>query len=278
MPVASGIRSAFRTMAPINPALGEQTPEGTLPIIAGDGTTPWQYYAKPYERTGSLPMIAVVVGGLGMNKSVTEAALQLPDTITLSFSPYARDVTSWGIAARAVGHEVMLDLPLELSTYPASDPGPYGLLLANDGEENARRLRWLLGRFTGYTGFLMPQNEAFSSSDAAFQALVKSIGARGLLLVIGQEPARGETKQILAGSKTPAVVADLLIDEEPSAAAIKTRLLSLEQTARTRGYAVGIAQPYPLTMQLLAEWAAALEKTGFVLVPVSFAAGLNTSS
>ena len=44
-----------------------------------------------------------------------------------------------------------------------------------------------------------------------------------------------------------------------------------------RGYAVGIAQPFPVTIQQLNLWAAKLQQDGFVLVPVTFIAHLRFS-
>jgi polysaccharide deacetylase 2 family uncharacterized protein YibQ len=274
---AATVTPSSSAVPPINPALTQETPDGPLPIISGNGLKSWQYYAKPYERKGSLPMIAIIVGGLGANKAVAESALALPETVTLSFSPYARDIGNWVIAARASGHEMMLDLPLELSTYPASDPGPYGLLVGNNAAENSQRLSWLMSRFAGYIGFLMPQNEAFSSNNEGFKALLKTLAERGLMLVIGNEPAKSETKSAITDSKVANIVADVLIDEELSPDAIQMRLLSLQQIAKERGFAVGVAQPYPITMQQLAAWSAKLEQAGFVLVPVSFATRLKIS-
>src|SRR3546814_2917386 len=56
------------------------------------------------------PRIAVVLTGLGLSDSATAAAIEeLPSAVTLSFSPYARDLERWIALARARGHEVMLD-------------------------------------------------------------------------------------------------------------------------------------------------------------------------
>lgn len=259
-----------------NAALIQQTADGPMPMVA-NGQKPWQYYGKAYERKGSLPMIAIVVSGLGVNKSVAESALSLPETVTLSFSPYTHDMENWATASRAAGHEMMIDLPLELSSYPASDPGPYGLLVANDPTENSRRMAWLMTRFAGYVGFLMPQNEGFSSNDTAFKAMLKSIDDHGLMIVIDHEPAMDATKATIRESRVAHVTADVLIDEELSPDAIQARLQSLQQAAKEHGYAVGIAQPYPISIQQISLWSAKLAQAGFVLVPVSFVARLKTS-
>ena len=220
-------------------------------------------------------MIAVIVTGLGQNKTTTDLAIKLPENFSLSFSPYAKDVSIWTNSARSFGHEIMFDLPLEPSNYPASDPGPYGLLVGKGNQENNSRLQWLMSRSKGYVGFLTSQNEVFSSNDDAFKTLLGSFFNRGLMLVMGHEPAKNETRQILGDSKTPHVVADLLLDEELSAVAIQSRLVALEKMASKRGYAIGIAQAFPLTIQQLNAWSAQLEKDGYELVPVTLITSLK---
>jgi len=260
-----------------SPALMEKTAAGMLPVIGKDGMTPWRYYAKPYERKGTLPMIAIVVCSLGENTAVTDSALRLPESIAVSFSPYAHDVANWAKAARLSGHEILLNLPLQPSNYPVSDPGPQGLLVGKPAEETQARLQWLMSRFQGYVGFVTPQNESFSSDNEAFKALLQALSNRGLMLVVGHEPPKSETKQMLESGNTANVVGDVLIDEDLSPTAIQTRLTSLEQIAKTRGYAMGIAQAYPITIQQLNAWAAKLNDAGFVLVPVTFITKLRFS-
>jgi hypothetical protein len=265
-------------IAALRENLAQKSDVGIVPAVASDGGKSWRYYARSYTRKGNRPMIAVIVTGLGQNKNVTDMAVKLPEYFSLSFSPYAKSIISWSDAARASGHEILMDLPLEPSNYPASDPGPYGLLVEKGAQENGARLQWLMSRTQGYIGFVAPQNEVFSAEDESLKMLLGGLYGHGLMLVMGHDPARNETKQLLVDTKTAHVVADALLDEELSAAAIQAKLLSLEQVATKRGYAIGVAQAFPLTIQQLNVWAAQLEKDGFVLVPVSYIAGLRFAS
>lgn len=267
---ASVIRPSIMPLADVQEAMLEKTPTGNLPVIGPKDQKPWRTYAKPYAHKGHLPTIAIVMTGLGQNKSVTDAAMRLPENISLSFSPYARELTSWAHAARVSGHEILIDLPLEPSNFPASDPGPYGLLAGKGTVENGKRLDWIMSRTEGYIGFVTPLNEAFSGSDNAFKDMLERLEARGLMIAMSHDPASTDTKKILDASKAAYTIADIVIDEELSAIAIQAKLQSLEQTASKRGFAVGMGQGYPLTVQQLALWTAQLEKDGFVLVPLSF--------
>lgn len=263
--------------ADINSLLAESVKEGTVPRIAADGTRAWKYYAKPYTKDSRKPMIAIVVTGLGQNKKVTQYAIALPENVTLAFSPYAPQVEQWSKSARLAGHESMLELPLEPADYPATDPGPYGLMLGKGSQDNEAHLRWLMARMPTSVGFVTPRNEKFSSSTEDFKLLLQSLANRGLMLVIAKDPAREEIKGLLNESTIPNIIADQPIDEELSPSLIQARLYALEQLAHKKGYAVGIAGSYPLTIAELQAWIKQLEAKGVVLVPLSTIAKLDYS-
>jgi polysaccharide deacetylase 2 family uncharacterized protein YibQ len=265
-----GIKPSSVPPAVVKDELIEKTDAGNLPVIGPKGLKPWSYYAKRYAHKGNLPTIAIIITGLGQNRTATEAAIKLPENMSLSFSPYAKEAVNWANAARIAGHEIFVDLPLEPSNFPASDPGPYGLLVGKGLEENNTRLKWLMSRLEGYVGFVTPLNESFSNNDAVFKELLDQLTARGLMIAMPHEPARNDTRKIIDISKTPYSIADILVDEELSAAAIQARLQLLEKTASKRGFAIGVAQAYPISMQQLGEWSNNLEKKGFTLVPLSF--------
>lgn len=256
-------------VASMKASLSEKSDVGLLPVIGSDGTMPWQYYSKGEVYKGSAPVVAIIVTGLGVGRQVTDSAIKLPENITLSFSPYAQNVESWATAARVTGHEILMDLPLQPAEYPLSDPGPYGLLVAKEQSENEKKLKWLLSRFGAYTGLLTPQSEAFIGDKDSFAMLLDALGKRGLMLVLGREVVKEDTKKQLEAMKTPVITADVLLDEEINVSAIQARIATLEQMARDKGYAVGIAQAYPVTIEQLGQLKDRFNKEGVVLVPLS---------
>lgn len=207
--------------------------------------------------------------GLGKNKYVSELALRLPEEINLSFSPYSNDIGSWMASARVSGHEVLINLPMEAANYPVSDPGPLGLLVSKEQGENEMKIRKLMDRKAGFVGFLSPHDEAFIENNELLKSLMQVIAGRGLMLVVGKQPPKNETKEILETSNVANVIVDNIVDEELTETAIQARLALLEQTAKQRGYAVGVANAYPLTIKQLEKWAAKEDENGFHLVPVS---------
>jgi polysaccharide deacetylase 2 family uncharacterized protein YibQ len=233
-----------------------------LPIIAANGQTAAQAYARPFTATGR-PKVSVVIGGLGLNPQTTRAAIEtLPPEITLSFAPYAEGLQGWIDLARANGHEVLLETPMEPADYPANDPGPYTLIAANRPEDTVRKLEWLMSRATGYFGLSNYLGARFVESDAAMNTFNAALKARGLAFVDDGLAAR-------KGGPIPRASADRVIDDELSAAAIDAQLRALETGASARGQSLGSGFAYPVTINQVRAWANGLSGRGIQLAPAS---------
>jgi polysaccharide deacetylase 2 family uncharacterized protein YibQ len=243
--------------------LTEPGPGGApLPVIGPGGRTPAEAYARPFTPNGK-PKVALVVGGLGLNAALTRKAIEtLPPEITLSFAPYAEGLQGWIDLARANGHEVLLEAPMEPSDYPANDPGPMTLLAASPPAETVRKLEWLLSRTTGYFGLTNYLGSRFVATPTAMTAFAGALKARGLAF-IDDGAAAGKGAGPLRAS------ANRVIDDDLSADAIEQQLAALEAAARARGQALGSGFAYPVTVDQAAVWARGLDGRGLQLAPAS---------
>ncbi|MFZ5669437.1 MAG: divergent polysaccharide deacetylase family protein [Pseudomonadota bacterium] len=253
--------------SPLAPAplagLTEPGPGGApLPIVAADGRTPAEAYARPFTPNGK-PKVALVVGGLGLNAALTRKAIEtLPPEVTLSFAPYAEGLQGWIDLARANGHEVLLEAPMEPSDYPQNDPGPMTLLAASRPEETVRKLEWLLSRATGYFGLTNYLGSRFMATPTAMNAFSGALKARGVAFVDdGAAAGKGAGPMRASASR--------VIDDDLSAEAIGRQLTALEASARAGGQALGSGFAYPVTVDVAAAWARTLPDRGFQLAPVS---------
>jgi polysaccharide deacetylase 2 family uncharacterized protein YibQ len=242
---------------------------GLLPRIGDDGTTPLDAYARPVDEARNMKRVAIVIGGIGIEgETVGEAVAALPGAVTLALAPYGEDLPAALAAARAGGHEVLLQIPLEPYNYPDTDPGPHTLTTDATREENLDRLHWLLGRATTYVGVMNYMGARFTSEDGALAPVLAEIGARGLLFLDDGSSTRSRAAALAEG-KVPFLEADLVLDADTAPAAIDARLDQLAAIARERGYAIGAATAFPTTVARVAAFAAAAERRGIVLVPVS---------
>ena len=255
---------AAQALAPA-PLVGLTTPGpggSLLPVIAADGRNPAQAYARPFHSNGQ-PKIALVIGGLGLNaKSTREAIEQLPPEVTLSFVPYAEGLQGWIDLARANGHEVLLEAPMEPNDYPDNDPGPYTLMTAGKAPDTLQKLDWLLSRATGYFGVTNYLGSKFVTSDSAMSIFDAGLKRRGLAFVDdGSASARG--------GGLPRVSADRVIDDQLAGDVIDKQLQALETSATRNGQSLGAGFAYPVTLAEVGRWAQALSQHGYQLAPAS---------
>lgn len=125
--------------------------------------------------------MGLVVGGLGLNPEITARAIEeLPPYITLAFAPYAKDLERWTKEARAAGHEIMVELPMEGHAGGVETLGPAALLTSRTEEENLQRLDWLLSRFGGYIGATNYMGGKFSASRSDLSSVLARLEALGL--------------------------------------------------------------------------------------------------
>ena len=238
-------------------------PVGPLPIIAQDGRLPLDAYRRPFLSNGR-PKIALVIGGLGLNAHMTTQAIEtLPGEITLSFVAYAEGLQGWIDMARAHGHEVLIETPMEPVDYPDNDPGPYTLLADAQPPETVKKLEWVLSRATGYFGLTNYLGSRFLASDTAYGTLATVLRGRGLAFVDDGSAARRTGGGVVRAS------AERVIDDHLSRGAIDQQLLAMEAGALQRGQALGSGFAYPVTLDTVARWSQSLDARGFQLAPAS---------
>lgn len=253
--------------------LMEETEHGPIPRMSATGDRPFDVYARPSITTASAdgkPLIAVIVTGLGLNEATSlEAANSLPEAVTLAFAPYGKSLKATTAAARAAGHELMLEVPLEPFDYPDSDPGPDTLLTGEAPRDNMNRLYTVMAKFGGYVGLINNMGARFTASGADFGPMMEELGARGLGYVDDGSSNRSLAPQLSAANRIPFARADLMLDANPTRSAILEQLTLLEEKARTNGSALGVVSALPVSITALAEWSNKLESRGFALVPAS---------
>jgi len=244
------------------PELLKNSPNGPLPITAA-GKEPREAYARPFSGDAASPRIALVVVGLGLSKEATEAAiLKLPPEVTLSFSPYAANLDGWVKRARATGHEVMLDLPLEPPNYPMRDSGALSILASHTPLDVVSHLETVMGRMTGYVGLAGSLRSPVTTSPQ-WPVLLRAIKNHGLLYL-------GDGLGGVSQADAPANASVTLVpDEQPFRAAIDVRLSRLLSAAQRDQAAVAYVSPLPVTLERLQTWIDGLPQRGVILAPAS---------
>jgi polysaccharide deacetylase 2 family uncharacterized protein YibQ len=267
-------------MAGIDPRLLEKSRYGMIPVAA-DGLKPFTVYAADADRAKAarMPVVAIVVGGLGIGAAKTaDAIMKLPPAVTLAFTPYGADPTKLAGRARAQRHEILLQIPREPVDYPDNDPGPQTLLTTLAAEQNLDRLTWHLSRFQGYAGIANFMGARFVAADSVMQPIVREAAKRGLGYFDDGSAPRSVAASLAASQAMPFARADISIDAVPTAAEIDRALAKLEDLAKQRGTAVGIASALPISIERIGAWVKTLDSHGIMLVPLTTAMLKSKSS
>lgn len=272
--------AAFATMSPVapdqalsevpDPELVEESKQGPLPKLSKDGRSPWQVYVRPSDPDEARPRIAIVIGGLGMSRAATEAAInRLPGAVTLAFDPYAGGLNDWVAAARKAGHEVLMGLPMEPRDFPIRDPGPYALMTSLAAPQILQRLNFVLSRASGYVGLISVMGSRFVVEEDLIRPLLMTMRNRGLMYIDNDTGRQSLAPKIASAIDMARAIVDSSLDSDPSKAAIDAQLVKIEDRARRNSVTLALGRPFPATLGRLAAWISTLEGKKLALVPVS---------
>ena len=180
--VSKALPRAVSTPLPPVPDTGLVQMTAIGPLPGWVTTETFDVYAKAFDRSQKRPRIGIVVTGLGLSDAATESAIQgLAGGVTLAFAPYSSKLNEWIRLARAGGHEVLINIPMEPVNYPAYDPGPQTLLTSLNADSNLDRLFWALSRATGYVGVVDFLGSRFTVSRTHMVPVLKALKQRGLM-------------------------------------------------------------------------------------------------
>ena len=256
----------------VDPRLVETSPYGPIPRVGDDGTKPLDAYANASAQNADrrVPRIAIVVGGLGISAVTTNDAIaKLPENVTLAFAPYGSDLPRLAARARATGHEIVLQLPMEPFDYPDNDPGPQTLLTTANSGQNIDRLHWMMSRVQGYVGVTNYMGARFTAAEKSLSPVLQDIGKRGLLYLDDGSSPRSVAAQSADGAKASFLKADAVVDASATWGDIDAALAKLEVIAASKGFAVGTATALPISVERIARWVKAAEARGIHVVPLS---------
>lgn len=248
-----------------DPALLAKTPFGMRPAVSRDGRRASTAYAHPFTDDGR-PKVALILGGLGLNRDLTLRAIgTLPPEVTLAFAPYARGLDEWSAKARAAGHEVMIELPMEARGPDGRSGeilGPAALLTGREPGENLQRLDWLLSRLPAAFGATNYLGTKFSADDEAMKIVLARLQQAGLAYADD------------TGSVADAAPARLV----GAGGGAARDLTALETTASKSGRALGKAYLDPAAIDDITKWAEGLGDRGVTLAPASAVISAGKSS
>lgn len=233
-------------------------------------TAPMDVNARKFSNAQGRPMVGLVIGGLGMNATQTQLAIEeLPAEVTLSFALDSKRLDHWIKTARADGHEVLLEVPMEAYDYGRMKMHPDTLLAGADAKANIARLDSILSRTSGYFGIVNYQGAKFADDKAAATPVLDRLSDKGLAFIDDGSFERSSLPALARASELRYGRATGLIDSRPTPDDISAALMDLESVALEKGAAFGSGYGLPVTVEAAKVWISQLDERGLVLAPVS---------
>jgi uncharacterized protein len=225
-------------------------------------------FARPFSAPEGRPLLGLLVTGLGTDRAVTAAAIAgLPADVSLSFSPYAADLAEWITAARAFGHEALVDLPLQ--SKDRRDGGALGLVVGLNEDEAARRIEAIADAAPAVFGFAAEGGDALLLDDTATAMAMRAIAQRGLAFVDTSDEPMSLAMATAPQLGLAAARGGVRLDARPSRSAIAERLAAAAEVAQEEGRALAVARASPVAITVLADWLRRQGDQGPVPAPAS---------
>ncbi len=247
--------------------LSRMTPFGPVPHPHKDGRTALTAYAKPFSPNAETKYLSLVVGGLGLNPSITRKAINnLPGVVTLSFAADAPGLQGWINKARARGHEVMIELPMQ-GNVPAEIRT---LTVAGSGTVNTRNLEYLLSRAQGYFAVTNYDGARLVNDETALLPIIKTLKDAGLGFVYDGAIDDTRIERLAKREALPAVIANGYLDEEQQDRAYVLRNIKILHENSYDNVPIGMGFAYEGTIDGIKAWLAT-KPQNIEIAPVSYA-------
>lgn len=213
--------------------------------------------------------IALIMSNMGLSATATNLALNtLPKQVSLTFSPYAPDLQIWLQKASEMQRETLIFIPMESASYPQEDPGPRALSSRLSDDENNDNLNWVLKKAKGSVGVINFMGSRFLTDKKRLEPVLETLRKNQNIFIETIVTDKSVVPALAGEIGLPYLSVDLKIDNDTTDDSIREQLSQLEKIAKKRGFAIGIAEPYPLTINTIKSWAAGLAKRGIVLAPL----------
>ena len=212
--------------------------------------------------TNGIP-VAIIIDDIGYDRKMAEGFLELDVPLTFSVLPQGTYNHSIIDQALKKDVEIMLHLPMEPGNYPSVNPGPGALLSSMKPDELIAQLNANLDRVPSVKGVNNHMGSKLTASSEQMRQIFTILKKRDLFFVDSRTSADTLCRPSAELLHLPFAERDVFIDHEQTRKFVRKQLKLLVKRANRQGYAIGIAHPHPVTLEVLREMLPDLKKAVF---------------
>ena len=212
---------------------------------------------------------AIVIDDLGKESPISREILNWDLPLTLSILPFTPHAKSIASEAHQKGRDVILHLPMEPHGYPKIQPGEGALLEEMDEEELLRQLSKDIEAIPYIKGVSNHMGSRLMENPEKMKIILSELKKRELFFLDSRTTPQTVGLQTAKSLGLRVVERSLFLDHSPKEEDVKKQLEQLIHFALSKGKAIGIGHPHPLTIKSLKEMIPKMQEKGIEIVPLS---------
>lgn len=213
--------------------------------------------------------IVIVIDDMGISKVRTDEIMSLGGALTTSFLTYGNAKKETAEKALEKGFEVMLHVPM--MPHVQASLAPVTLSSEMSDEELQEKFGEMLARYDGVKmlGINNHMGSKFTEDEHALSVIIKMLKDRNMYFLDSKTTPKSVGKKVTEEYGVPYIARDVFLDNENNYDYVMKQLLTAEQIALKKGYAIAIGHPREATVKALKAWIEHLDKEKFELIHMS---------
>ncbi len=210
--------------------------------------------------------VAIIIDDMG-NKHQDATAFNLPINVTFAILPNKRLSRVFAERANAQTREIIIHMPMESLAGQRQEDDV--ILASMSVEQMQTSLARALQSVPYAVGLNNHMGSKLTQLASPMEVTMDFLLQQGLYFLDSRTTDLTLAETVARESGVPAVKRNVFLDHDADIASIREQFFRLMRLAKKYGQAVGIAHPYPQTLQFLAENLAYLDDNGIRLVKLS---------
>ena len=209
--------------------------------------------------------ISIVIDDFGPDVGIAKRFAALPFPVTMSVLPHQAHSTEIAELAHLKGREVILHLPME-PLGAGKNPGRGALLVSMPADEIRRNIRAALDTSPYFDGVNNHMGSRMTQDAQAMKTVLSELKGRDLFFLDSMTTNQSKGWKTAIELNIPTLKRDIFLDDNPSAAAVRSQISRLVKIAKLRGTALAIGHPREATLKSLQEAAGYFREEGVEIV------------
>jgi hypothetical protein len=185
------------------------------------------------EIPGKAGKITVIIDDIGYDRRILRELAEIPAPIAFAILPFTPHAVEAAELLHAAGKEVLLHLPMEPHSYPATDPGKGALLTGMAAETVRSQLLAALKGVPHAAGINNHMGSRFMEDEIAVATVMEELAKKGLFFVDSLTTPASRGKEAAAKAGVRFAARSAFIDHPPNDGAVLDRLIRLPRRGRT---------------------------------------------